>query len=108
VKKTTFLKTSVFGAAAVALMALSSSASAQSVGACLITKTDTNPFFVKMKEGAMEAAKAKGAKLMSAAGKFDGDNATQITAIENRRRRKGHPARPERLQGDRRFRQEGA
>jgi len=49
----------------------------------LITKTDTNPFFVKMKEGATEAAKAKGAKLLSAAGKQDGDNAAQVTAIEN-------------------------
>jgi fructose transport system substrate-binding protein len=49
----------------------------------LITKTETNPFFVKMKEGADEAAKAKGAKLMSAAGKFDGDNTGQVTAIEN-------------------------
>ena len=49
----------------------------------LITKTDTNPFFVKMKEGAIEAAKAKGARLMTAAGKFDGDNASQVTAIEN-------------------------
>ena len=49
----------------------------------LITKTDTNPFFVKMKEGATEAAKAKGAVLMSAAGKKDGDNAGQVAAIEN-------------------------
>jgi fructose transport system substrate-binding protein len=49
----------------------------------LITKTDTNPFFVKMKEGAQKAAKAAGAKLLTAAGKFDGDSATQITAIEN-------------------------
>lgn len=49
----------------------------------LITKTDTNPFFVKMKEGATEAAKAKGATLMSAAGKKDGDNAAQVAAIEN-------------------------
>jgi fructose transport system substrate-binding protein len=49
----------------------------------LITKTETNPFFVKMKQGAEAAAKADGAKLMSAAGKFDGDNAGQITAIEN-------------------------
>ena len=56
---------------------------AQEIVVGLITKTETNPFFVKMKEGAMEAAKAKGAKLMSAAGKFDGDNATQVTAIEN-------------------------
>jgi fructose transport system substrate-binding protein len=49
----------------------------------LITKTDTNPFFVKMKEGAQAAAAAKGAKLLSAAGKQDGDNAGQVTAIEN-------------------------
>jgi fructose transport system substrate-binding protein len=49
----------------------------------LITKTETNPFFVKMKQGAEAAAKADGAKLMSAAGKFDGDNAGQMTAIEN-------------------------
>ena len=49
----------------------------------LITKTDTNPFFVKMKEGAEAEAKKPGAKLMTAAGKNDGDNAGQITAIEN-------------------------
>jgi fructose transport system substrate-binding protein len=49
----------------------------------LITKTETNPFFVKMKEGADKEAAAKGARLMSAAGKFDGDNQSQVTAIEN-------------------------
>src|SRR5438105_10856545 len=49
----------------------------------LITKTETNPFFVKMKEGAQQAAQAKGAKLLSGAGKADGDNAGQVTAIEN-------------------------
>ncbi|MDW5417539.1 sugar ABC transporter substrate-binding protein [Iodobacter sp. CM08] len=49
----------------------------------LVTKTETNPFFVKMKEGAAAEAKAKGAKLLSAAGKADGDNAGQVTAIEN-------------------------
>src|SRR6266699_6672377 len=49
----------------------------------LITKTETNPFFVKMKEGADKEAKAKGATLMTTAGKFDGDNASQVTAIEN-------------------------
>ena len=49
----------------------------------LITKTDTNPFFVKMKEGAEKAAKQDGVQLMTAAGKFDGDNAGQVTAIEN-------------------------
>ncbi|MBA5689018.1 sugar ABC transporter substrate-binding protein [Rugamonas apoptosis] len=49
----------------------------------LITKTETNPFFVKMKEGAQHAAKLQGAKLLTAAGKADGDNAGQVTAIEN-------------------------
>jgi fructose transport system substrate-binding protein len=49
----------------------------------LITKTDTNPFFVKMKQGAEKEAKAKGVKLMTAAGRFDGDNASQVTAMEN-------------------------
>jgi fructose transport system substrate-binding protein len=49
----------------------------------LITKTDTNPFFVKMREGAQKEAAAKGATLQTAAGKFDGDNASQVTAIEN-------------------------
>ena len=67
-----------------AVAALASTAAAQSqpvIG--LITKTETNPFFVKMKEGAAEAAKAKGAKLLSGAGKTDGDNAGQVTAMEN-------------------------
>ncbi|MET7515193.1 sugar ABC transporter substrate-binding protein [Streptomyces sp. NPDC005480] len=49
----------------------------------LITKTDTNPFFVKMKQGAEQAAKKSGAELTTAAGKFDGDNEGQVTAIEN-------------------------
>jgi fructose transport system substrate-binding protein len=49
----------------------------------LITKTDTNPFFVKMKEGAQEAAQAQGVDLQSFAGKQDGDNEAQVLAIEN-------------------------
>ncbi|MDI3512051.1 MAG: fructose transport system substrate-binding protein [Betaproteobacteria bacterium] len=49
----------------------------------LITKTETNPFFVKMKEGADAEARKLGAKLLSAAGKTDGDNAGQVTAMEN-------------------------
>jgi fructose transport system substrate-binding protein len=36
-----------------------------------------------MKEGAQHAAKMQGAKLLTAAGKADGDNAGQVTAIEN-------------------------
>ena len=49
----------------------------------LITKTETNPFFVKMKEGAQQAAQAQGGKLLTGAGKTDGDNAGQVTAMEN-------------------------
>jgi fructose transport system substrate-binding protein len=49
----------------------------------LITKTDTNPFFVKMKEGAQKAADASGVTLQSFAGKQDGDNEAQVQAIEN-------------------------
>ena len=49
----------------------------------LITKTETNPFFVKMKEGAQAEATKLGAKLLSGAGKADGDNAGQVTAMEN-------------------------
>src|SRR4029453_13031265 len=49
----------------------------------LITKTDTNPFFVKMKEGAQQAATAEGLTLQSFAGKQDGDNEAQVQAIEN-------------------------
>ncbi|KRC26970.1 sugar ABC transporter substrate-binding protein [Acidovorax sp. Root217] len=65
------------------LLASSGTAMADTPVIGLITKTETNPFFVKMKEGAAEVAKAKGAKLLSGAGKADGDNAGQITAMEN-------------------------
>ena len=69
-------------ALAAATLAASAFAQAQPVIG-LITKTESNPFFVKMKEGAAEAAKAKGAKLLTGAGKTDGDNAGQVTAMEN-------------------------
>src|SRR5687767_247336 len=49
----------------------------------LITKTDTNPFFVKMKEGANAKAKTLGAELQSFAGKKDGDNESQVAAVES-------------------------
>jgi fructose transport system substrate-binding protein len=49
----------------------------------LITKTETNPFFVKMRQGAEEKAKELGVQLIAAAGKFDGDNDSQVAAIEN-------------------------
>ncbi len=57
-------------------------ANAADVGACLITKTDTNPFFVKMKEGAIAKAKELGVNLKTYAGKIDGDSESQVAAIE--------------------------
>jgi ABC-type sugar transport system substrate-binding protein len=54
-----------------------------SIGVSLITKTATNPFFIAMAAGAKESADKLGIKLTVAAGKEDGDTASQITAIEN-------------------------
>ena len=58
------------------------SAQAETIGACLITKTDTNPFFVKMKEGATAKAEELGIELKSYAGRIDGDSESQVAAIE--------------------------
>ena len=49
----------------------------------LITKTEGNPFFVKMREGAQAKATELGLDLRTFAGKFDGDNDSQVAAIEN-------------------------
>src|SRR5690606_12554040 len=49
----------------------------------LITKTEGNPFFVKTREGAQAKAKELGLDLRTFAGKFDGDNDSQVAAIEN-------------------------
>src|SRR5664279_2136369 len=70
-------------AAALALGFGVASASAADVIVGLITKTETNPFFVKMREGAQAKAKELGINLITAAGKFDGDNDGQVAAIEN-------------------------
>ncbi len=66
---------------AAALVLVAGSASAADL-ACLITKNNTNPFFVKMKEGAEAAATAAGLDFQAYAGEKDGDAAPQITAIE--------------------------
>ena len=46
-----------------AALASGASAASHSISACLITKTDTNPFFVKMKEGASAKAEELGIDL---------------------------------------------
>ncbi|MES2092735.1 MAG: substrate-binding domain-containing protein [Actinomycetota bacterium] len=75
--------------AAIGLAACSSSTTGGSgsgsgpVGVTLIVKTTTNPFFVSMEDTAKAAAAKSGVKLTLAAGKKDGDAATQIQAIED-------------------------
>jgi len=49
----------------------------------LVTKTDTNPYFVALRESAKAEAAKLGAEFSAQAGKFDGDNDGQVTAIEN-------------------------
>lgn len=68
---------------ALAFIALSSMAFAEGTSACLITKTDSNPFFMKMREGAEAKAKELGITLKTYAGKFDGDHEGQVLAIES-------------------------
>ena len=75
-------KFATVSALALAATALAGAASAE-VNACLITKTDTNPFFVKMKEGALAGAAANGINLSTYAGKIDGDVESQIAAVES-------------------------
>ncbi|SHI41261.1 sugar ABC transporter substrate-binding protein [Wenxinia saemankumensis] len=73
---------------ALAMVALAGPAFAEAhmapegTSACLITKTDTNPFFVKMREGAQAAADELGIELNAYAGTVDGDNESQVDAIE--------------------------
>ena len=71
------------GAALLVSLGALSARAADQVLVGLITKTDTNPFFVKMREGASAKAKELGIKLQTFAGKFDGDNDTQVAAVEN-------------------------
>jgi fructose transport system substrate-binding protein len=53
------------------------------IGVALIVKTTTNPYFVAMEDAAKADAAKAGVKLTLAAGKKDGDAATQIQAIED-------------------------
>ncbi|MDB5439293.1 MAG: sugar transporter [Caulobacteraceae bacterium] len=55
----------------------------QQIGVALIMKTLTNPFFIAMQDSAQAEAAKNGVKLTIAAGKIDGDSATEIQAIED-------------------------
>ena len=74
------LRRILLAGSALAMMTLPTLAAGDIVG--LITKTNTNPFFVKMKEGAEAKAKELGVTLQAYAGKADGDNDGQVQAIE--------------------------
>src|SRR4029453_14670389 len=54
----------------------------EQIAVTLITKTSTNPFFISMQKGAEEAGKANNVSITTAAGKGEGDEATQIQGIE--------------------------
>lgn len=73
------------GTLAVTVAGCSSSSSSDdskiSIG--IVTKTNTNPYFVKLRETAKAEAKKQGAEISAFAGKYDGDNAGQVQAIEN-------------------------
>ena len=71
------------GALAFSSIGASSAFAADKIIVGLITKTNTNPFFAKMKEGAEAKAKEFGVDFRSYAGKFDGDNDGQVAAVEN-------------------------
>jgi len=77
------MKLKTFALSSVAALAVMAGSASAADLACLITKNDTNPFFVKMKEGAEAAATAAGLDFQASAGVKDGDAAPQITAIEN-------------------------
>ena len=49
----------------------------------LVTKTEVNPYFVKLRQAALAEAQKQGATLIARAGKFDGDNEGQVAAIED-------------------------
>lgn len=60
-----------------------SAGSGETIKIGVVTKTDSNPFFVKIRESAKAAAEAEGAEVIALAGSFDGDNEGQVAAIEN-------------------------
>ena len=79
-----FKKFGVLSTVAGAALALALSSAPSMAGDIvgLVTKTNTNPFFVKMKEGFQAKAKQLGLTPQAYAGKFDGDNDGEVQAIE--------------------------
>ena len=85
-RRAPLLLVAAFVALSAIALAVASAGTAQqnaTIKVGLITKDVTNPFFVKMRQGATAQAKKLGAELKYAAGKNSSDNASQIAAIEN-------------------------
>ncbi|OYW08253.1 MAG: sugar ABC transporter [Acidiphilium sp. 37-67-22] len=76
-------KATIALAALGAVAGFAATAQAAPIRACLITKTDSNPYFVTMRKGALAEAKKLGVDLKTFAGKYDGDNQSQVSAIES-------------------------
>jgi fructose transport system substrate-binding protein len=79
----TTIRASLMAAAATVALSCLPAAAQQKTIIGLITKTNTNPFFVKMREGAEAKAREMGAELRSFAGRVDGDNQSQVEAVES-------------------------
>jgi fructose transport system substrate-binding protein len=82
-KKTLLSTIAAASLVGIGAIAATSPAKAAPIEACLITKTDSNPYFVTMRQGAVTEAKTLGVNLKTYAGKYDGDNQTQVSAIES-------------------------
>jgi fructose transport system substrate-binding protein len=78
----TFAKAAVTGILFTGLLAASAAYAAPPIIG-LITKTEGNPYFVKMREGAQAEATKIGVTLKTYSGKFDGDNDSEVAAIED-------------------------
>jgi fructose transport system substrate-binding protein len=78
-----FLKLALAGTIVLGAMSAATAIAQDGAVVGLITKTEGNPFFVKMREGAQEKAEELGLQLRTYAGEFDGDNESQIAAIES-------------------------
>jgi fructose transport system substrate-binding protein len=85
-KRTLIAGVAAIGALALGAVALTptpASSAGNKIIVGLVTKTEVNPYFVKLRQAAAAEAKAKGVELIARFGKFDGDNEGQVAAVES-------------------------
>jgi fructose transport system substrate-binding protein len=61
----------------------SNSGSSGAVKIGLVTKTESNPYFIAMRDAAQQEVQKLGGELIAKAGTADGDNDSQVTAVQN-------------------------